>query len=201
MKKIDKKDMAILAMQDASKELNNDTINNLSAYTIKNLSADTINNLSAYTIKNLSADTIKNLSADTINNLSADTINNLSADTMGIIQDKIKEWETIPVLEKPYTKLWNDIKDKKRVHKQSDWGPESCVAEDNICGTAMCTAGHLVNMAGIVGYQLKDKYGWRMAAMLIHQKSSPDLPCQNFGNIPQEWALAYIEEMANRENK
>ncbi len=73
------------------------------------------------------------------------------------------------------------------------------MVEDNICGTPMCTAGHLVNMAGEIGYKLKSKYGWANAAMLIHLKSNPDLPVQNFGSIPQEWALAYIEEMAERE--
>jgi hypothetical protein len=37
MKKLDKKEMALLAMANASKELNIDTINNLSADTINNL--------------------------------------------------------------------------------------------------------------------------------------------------------------------
>ncbi|MBX9851858.1 MAG: hypothetical protein K2X86_08875 [Cytophagaceae bacterium] len=94
-----------------------------------------------------------------------------------------------------------NINNKKRTHKQLDWGPEKCPEESNVCSTEMCTAGHLVNMAGSIGYDLKDKYGWEMAATLIHKKSCPDFPIQNFGNIPQEWALAYIEEMAERESK
>lgn len=64
----------------------------------------------------------------------------------------------------------------------------------------MCTAGHLVNMAGEMGYKLKDKYGWAFAASMIHEKSCPHLPQQNYGGIPQEWAEAYIEEMARLEN-
>jgi hypothetical protein len=65
----------------------------------------------------------------------------------------------------------------------------------------MCTAGHLVNMGGGMGYALKDKYGFSVAAALIHEKAHPGWPCQNFGSIPQDWALAYIEEMAGHEKK
>jgi hypothetical protein len=56
-------------------------------------------------------------------------------------------------------------------------------------------------MAGKIGYQLKNKYDWSFAATLIHLKSCPHLPIQNFGSIPQAHALAYIEEMAELENK
>ena len=66
-------------------------------------------------------------------------------------------------------------------------------------GVAMCTAGHLVNMAGKKGWELRDKYGYEIAAMILHEKAHPGWPCQNFGLIPDEWALAYIEEMAERE--
>ena len=185
-----------------------DTINNLSADTIKNLSADTINNLSADTIKNLSADTIKNLSAYTINNLSAYTINNLSADTIkNLSADTIKKieelWNLVPLIEDPYTHLLNDIKAKKRIHQQSTYGPDYDPKE-NLCGTQMCTAGHLVNMGGKEGYKLKDKYGWEKAAGLIHLKVHPDMPTQNFGSIDQSFAISYIEmgaEFEQRKNK
>jgi hypothetical protein len=116
---------------------------------------------------------------------------------MKIVTEKIKEWETIPVLVKPYTKLLEDINSNNRIHKQSTYGPEKC--PQNVCGTSMCTAGHLVNMVGKLGYELKNKYGWAVTASMIHYKAHPDYPCHNFGNIPQEWALAYIEEMAERE--
>ena len=66
----------------------------------------------------------------------------------------------------------------------------------------MCTAGHLVNLAGEAGYKLKDKCGgFAEAARLIHIKSRPDAPPQNFGAIPQEFAMAYIEERAAEETK
>jgi hypothetical protein len=56
-------------------------------------------------------------------------------------------------------------------------------------------------MAGEIGYALREKYGWSSAASLIHLKTHPDYPIQNFGEIPQEYALAYIEEMAEMEEK
>ena len=179
-------DRAILAF---GGNVTNDTINNLSADTINNLSADTINNLSAYTINNLSAYTINNLSADTINNLS----DKATAALKGI-------WDAVPDVVAPYTTLSNDLKGKRRVHNQSDWGPD-CDPETNLCGTSMCTAGHLVNLGGAKGYALKNKFGWATAAGLIHMKAHPDAPTQNFGNINQAHALAYIEMMAEFEQR
>ncbi len=102
-------------------------------------------------------------------------------------------------MDKPYTKLLADLKAKKRIHDQSTFGPESEIPEENVCGTAMCTAGHIINMAGAFGYELKEKYGWGPAATLICKKTYPDQPVQNFGSIPQAWAMAYIETMAERE--
>lgn len=37
------------------------------------------------------------------------------------------------------------------------------------------------------------------AASLIHMKSRPDVPPQNFGSIPQDFAMAYIEQRAKEE--
>lgn len=54
-------------------------------------------------------------------------------------------------------------------------------------------------MAGQVGYELRKKYGWSTAARMIHFKAHPDQPCQDFGAIPQDFAMAYIETMAERE--
>jgi hypothetical protein len=65
----------------------------------------------------------------------------------------------------------------------------------------MCTAGHLVQLAGDAGWKLKERYDWIGAATLIHYKAHPNLPPQNFGSIPQEWALAYIKHMAKVEAK
>ena len=118
----------------------------------------------------------------------------------GYLND-IEGWDRIPKLEKPYSKLWEEIQAKKRLHNQSDWGPSTCPTHDNICKTPMCTAGHLVNMAGSIGYELQQKYGWAGAASLIHAKSCPDLPEQNYGAIKQEWALAFIECNAELESK
>ena len=146
--------------------------------------------------------TLKHLSADTLNSLSADTLNSLSADTLNSIKKKTKEWDSIPILDKPYTQLLKEIKSKKRLHDQATFGAiEDFDCEKNVCETPMCTAGHLVNMAGEVGYELKNNYGWEKAAYLIHKKTHPDFPVQNFGSIPQEWAMAYIEEMVELEKE
>ena len=157
------------------------------------LAADTINRLSAYTINRLSADTINGLSADTINRLSADTISRLSAYRAHL--------DALPVLDKPYTRMLEGINSGQRKHSQSTFGPEDCNAETNICGTAMCTAGHLVNMAGAAGYAMKQEYGWVVAATAVHYKAHPNLPVQNFGDIPQDHAMAYIEHMAEIEGQ
>jgi hypothetical protein len=105
----------------------------------------------------------------------------------------------VPLVERPYSRLWADLKAKARVHKQSTWGPDTAIADDNVCGTPMCTAGHLVQMAGAAGYALRLKYGLSGAATLIHMKAHLDEPPQNFDSIPQDWALAYIEMMAAKE--
>ncbi len=116
----------------------------------------------------------------------------------GFKKDDLAEWDSIPILEKPYSKLLAEIKEGKRKHDQATYGPESDPTT-HLCGTRMCTAGHLVNMAGAIGYALKNKYGWANAARLIHMKSRPDVPPQNFGTISQEFAMAYIEERAAEE--
>lgn len=81
---------------------------------------------------------------------------------------------------------------------QMEFGPD-CDPKTNLCKTPMCTAGHLINMAGEVGYKLLEKYDWTGAATRIHRKNRPDVPPQNFNCIPQEWALAYIRERAAEE--
>jgi hypothetical protein len=110
--------------------------------------------------------------------------------------------KNIPKLKKPYTTLLNDIKNKKRIHEQSTFGKiKDFNPELNLCGSPMCTAGHLVNMCGKEGYELRKVFGWEGAASLIHFKAHPNYPCQNFGNISQELALAYIEKMAEFESE
>jgi hypothetical protein len=108
-------------------------------------------------------------------------------------------WERVPVIEKPYSRMLADIRERRRVHQQSTFGPDDD-PKTNLCNTAMCTAGHLVNMAGEAGYKLKNAVGgFAEAARLIHLKSRPDVPPQDFGSIPQAYALAYIEKRAEEE--
>jgi hypothetical protein len=190
----------------ALNNLSADTLKHLSAYTLKHLSADTLKHLSAYTLNNLSADTLKHLSAYTLkhlsaytlNNLSADTLNNLSADTLKHL-NIIKE---IPLLNKPYSILLADINNNNRLYNQSDWGNiTEYDANNNLCNTAMCIAGHFVNMCGAKGYELKDRFGWETAAELIHLQSSPNTPIFNYYNTNNAVGLAYIEMMSEFENR
>ena len=104
--------------------------------------------------------------------------------------------EGVPLLEKPYTTILADIDAKRRKFNQARFGPDTGVSSDHLCKTAMCTAGHLVNMAGGEGVALLKKHGFAHAAALIHAKAHPDHPCQNFGVIKDEFALAYIRKMA-----
>ena len=107
----------------------------------------------------------------------------------------------IPRIDKPYTKMLADIKAKLRCHDQSTFGPADFDPNRNLCRTRMCTAGHLVNMAGEPGYKLlkalNGSFEW--AAMLIHSESCPNVAPQNFGGISQEMAMAYIEQRAAEE--
>ena len=106
--------------------------------------------------------------------------------------------DSIPLVEKPYSRMLEQIKAGQRIHKQSTFGPD-CDPKTNLCKTPMCTAGHLVNMGGELGYALCQKYDFFVAGALIHEKAHPGIPCQDFSGIPQEWAMAYIEEMAEYE--
>jgi hypothetical protein len=103
-----------------------------------------------------------------------------------------------PLLTNPYSKIWSGIQQKTIKHDQRTFGPDAD-PKTNLCKTQMCTAGHLVNMGGALGYKLKNKYGWVAAARLIHDKAHPGWPCQNFGSIAQNLALAYLKEMAAHE--
>jgi pyruvate/2-oxoglutarate dehydrogenase complex dihydrolipoamide dehydrogenase (E3) component len=57
----------------------------------------------------------------------------------------------------------------------------------------------MVQMAGPAGYDLKGRFGWVGAASLLFERAHPGWPQQNYGAIPQAWALAHIEVMAERE--
>lgn len=55
---------------------------------------------------------------------------------------------SVPLIERPYSRLLADIQANLRDHRQSTFGPEEPTDDEHICGTAMCTAGHLIQMAG-----------------------------------------------------
>jgi hypothetical protein len=104
----------------------------------------------------------------------------------------------IPKLANPYTQILEDIHAGQREHDQTTFGPDADPGT-NLRDTPMCTAGHLINLAGDRGYSLARELGSAIAARLIHEETHPEWPCQSFENIPEDAAFAYIEEMAARE--
>ena len=119
----------------------------------------------------------------------------------GYSASEVKELEdSIPLVENPYSQIWDGIKNDGRKHNQCYWGPDDD-PQTNLCKTAMCTAGHLVNLGGKAGYALKNEYAFPTAAALIHHKAHPGWPCQDFYTCNQEQALAYIQEMAKHEKE
>ncbi|HKR03494.1 MAG TPA: hypothetical protein VJY62_02580 [Bacteroidia bacterium] len=193
--------MAMQASPYVIKNLSPDVIKNLSPYVIKNLSPYVIKNLSPDVINNLSPYVINNLSPYVINNLSPDVIKNLSPDVINGIKEKLDEWESIPVLDKPYSTILKEVNEKKRCYQQSTFGEiTEFNPEENICKSAMCLAGHLVHMAGTKGYELRKKYDWFGAATLIHRKAHPELPPMDFFITSQDLGLAYLEYASAYEN-
>ena len=108
-------------------------------------------------------------------------------------------WDSVPKVDKLYSSILDGIQSEQRKLDQSTFGPEEPPA--NICKTPMCIAGHTVNVAGVAGYALKSRYGFAVAAALIHSKSRPGVPCPRYDSYPAEWALAYIETRAEEESK
>jgi len=96
--------------------------------------------------------------------------------------------------------MWNDIKNKKRIHNQKTFGDiKDFDPKLNVCGIAMCTGGMWVDLGGKPAYDFKNKYGYALTSLLMHKKAHPTLPCQDFGTPTQESAEAYIEWMALNE--
>jgi hypothetical protein len=170
----------------------------ISGFTPRQISGFTPRQISGFTPRQISGFTPRQISGFTpeqISGFTPEQISGLSAE--GLAAHK-NFWDAVPKIEAPYSTMLADIRAHRRIHNQSTFGPDADPKE-NLCGSPMCTAGHLVNMAGEAGYELKEKFGWADAARFIHLKSRPDVPPQNFGSIPQAWALAYIEERAEEE--
>ena len=163
-----------------------------------NLSAYTLNNLSAYTLKNLSADTLNNLSADTLNNLSADTLKNLSADTL----KKIKLLDALAPTPNFYTDMLKGIEEKKLIYKQSTFGEIADYDPKlNVCESPMCIAGHHVHAGGKAAYDAKKVFGYAGVAGMLHLKTYPDAPIFDYMKTDNGQGMAYIEMMAEFEQR
>ena len=173
---------------------------------IKTLSKKTI---LAINPRSLSTDQIGWLTQDQIGWLSQNQIGGLSQNQIGgLTQDQIgwlsKENNcilfgnaSVPKVKNLYSRMLADINASERKIDQSTFGPDNPPA--NICDTPMCIAGHTVHLAGAPGYALKNRFSFDIAARLIHRASCPDLPEPRYDSYPNEWALAYITEMATLE--
>jgi hypothetical protein len=105
----------------------------------------------------------------------------------------------VPKLVKPYTTILAGIEAGERVLNQSTFGEKTL--EKHVCGTPMCIAGSLVQLAGAKGWELKTELGWGGAATLLHYEAHPDLPHANFGNVGNEVSMIYLRLMAKLEAK
>ena len=109
----------------------------------------------------------------------------------GYSKKDLAEWDAIPVLEMPYSVMLSEIKEGKRILKQSTFGDKlTC----HICGTPMCIGGNLVQMAIVKGYKFKGDYVNESA--LIALKAHPDYPFHDFSKTEDEPAFALLEQLA-----
>jgi hypothetical protein len=73
------------------------------------------------------------------------------------------------------------------------------------CGSGRCRGGHVVNLAGQAGFDLKARVGWPAAAMLIYLKSDPDLWRRGYpdfsGDVKNADALADMKRCAELEKE
>ena len=104
----------------------------------------------------------------------------------------------IPKVEKLYSTIWTDLKTGQRVFNQGNFGDTADPGE-HLCRTAICVAGHTVQLAG--AYNLVKKIGFPATATLIHLKSCPDFPVPRYDSCPDEWMLALIEYYAQLEGE
>jgi hypothetical protein len=189
---MDKKMMALLA---TNGPLTGEQLSSLTGEQLSWLTGEQLSWLTGEQLASLTGGQLSWLTGWQLSSLTGEQLASLTGEQLSSLTGELK----IPEVKNPYLRMLADIEAGKRCHQQSTFGPDDAYPDMNICGTPMCTAGHLVNMAGPDGYALKDRLGYAGAATLIHMKSRPDVPPQNFGNIPQKWALAYIEARAAEE--
>ena len=157
------------------------------------LSGEQLSRLSGEQLSRLSCEQLLRLSGEELLRLSDERLSRLTGEQLSW-QESPKDKElTVPDL---YSSILLDIKKERRHLDQSTVGKETPPL--NLCDSPMCIAGHTVNLLGEKGYALARKYGVVIAARMIH-RASCDFPLPRYDNYPNEWALAYIQEMAERE--
>ena len=145
----------------------------------------------------LTRDQLRGLTGDQLSWLTGDQLRGLTRDQLrGLTGD-----QKIPKVKSLYSAMLADIQKSARLLDQKTFGPDNGPAEDNVCKTPMCIAGHTVSLAGTAGYDLCKRLGFAGAATLIHRMSRPDAPLPRYDSYPNEWALAYIEARAAEESQ
>jgi hypothetical protein len=168
---------------------------------LSRLTPDQLSELTPDQLSELTPDQLRGLTAYQLSGLTPDQLRGLTPDQLrGLTPDQLGELTPleVPKVERLYSSILAQINAGQRLLDQKTFGPDDGPGK-NLCGTPMCIAGHTVQCAGPVGYELKERYGFSIAAALIHRASRPDAPLPRYDVYPNEWALAFIEARAAEE--
>ena len=188
-----KKIMALMA----TSELTRDQLSWLTGDQLRGLTGYQLRGLTGYQLRWLTGDQLRGLTEDQLRWLTGDQLSWLTGDQLSWLTGDQK----IPKVKSLYSAMLADIQKSARLLDQKTFGPDNGPAEDNVCKTPMCIAGHTVSLAGTAGYDLCKRLGFAGAATLIHRMSRPDAPLPRYDSYPNEWALAYIEARAAEESQ
>ena len=189
----------------ATSELTRDQLSWLTGDQLRGLTRDPLRGLTRDQLRGLTRDQLRGLTVDQLSWLTRDQLRGLTGDQLrGLTRDQLRGLtrdQKIPKVKSLYSAMLADIQKSARLLDQKTFGPDNGPAEDNVCKTPMCIAGHTVSLAGTAGYDLCKRLGFAGAATLIHRMSRPDAPLPRYDSYPNEWALAYIEARAAEESQ
>ena len=194
-----------LTSRDQLRGLTRDQLSWLTGDQLSWLTRDQLRGLTRDQLRGLTRDQLSWLTGDQMSWLTRDQLSWLTRDQLrGLTRDQLRGLtrdQKIPKVKSLYSAMLADIQKSARLLDQKTFGPDNGPAEDNVCKTPMCIAGHTVSLAGTAGYDLCKRLGFAGAATLIHRMSRPDAPLPRYDSYPNEWALAYIEARAAEESQ
>ena len=175
--------------------LSREQLSGLSHWQLSWLSREQLSGLSREQLSWLSREQLSWLSREQLSWLSREQLSGLSREQLSGLSRG-----SAPKVSRLYATMADALAAQRRQLDQSTFGPDSDPGS-NLCATPMCIAGHTVNLAGEAGYKLAAQVGFATAALLIHRQTYGDAPPPRYDNYPNEWALAYVEMMAERERQ